>query len=126
MLRHDPFPGDGLSDNELNLAGIKLSSRIMGANNKGVITKAGVLIKMDAIVWALGYNNNFNYLNIPGALDEHGNIIHHNGNSQVSGLHFLSQPWMRNRASGLIMGADQDFKQLNLLPRPAGDKLIFS
>jgi putative flavoprotein involved in K+ transport len=126
MLQRDPFPGDGLSDNELNLAGIELSGRIMGANNKGVINKAGVLIKMDAIVWALGYNNNFNYLNIPGALDKQGNIIHHNGNSQVSGLHFLSQPWMRNRASGLIMGADQDFKQLNLLSRPAGDKLNFS
>ena len=126
MLLRDPFPGDGLSDNDLEQAGIELSGRIMGVNDKGVINKAGELIKADAVVWALGYNNNCNYLNILGTLDEQGNIIQHNGNSQVSGLHFLSQPWMINRASGLIMGADQDFKQLNLLPRPAGDKLIFS
>lgn len=59
------------------------------------------------IIWATGFNCNFNYLKLP-VLDDEGMPAHDNGSSPVEGLYFVGLPWLRTRKSSLIYGAKED------------------
>ena len=61
-----------------------------------------------SVIWATGFRGEFDYLQVPGALDERGQPLHNEGASGVTGLFYVGLPWLRARSSGVIYGADPD------------------
>lgn len=108
MRAIDPFPNRQRGLDDLVAAGIYLRPRAMGANDEVVLFKDGSTMEPAAIVWAIGYEPDWSFVNLEGALDDRGVILHHQGVSPVEGLYFAGLPWQRNRASGLVMGASDD------------------
>ncbi|MDM1352388.1 NAD(P)-binding domain-containing protein [Myroides marinus] len=64
--------------------------------------------QVDTVIWAIGYKAKFNYLHIPGVLNEKGQPIQTNGISVQKGLYYLGFPWMIKRKSGIIFGVAED------------------
>lgn len=110
----DPFPADGITNNQLAKLGIKLHERfdLNNLKSKSQLHLYGNAI--DKVIIATGYTNNFSWLE--------GCLSHQNLDKpiyervrEIRGLYLLSQPWLSSRGSGLIMGIEHDFNRLNLL-----------
>ena len=108
MRRTDPFPNRGRAAADLGRAGVELRPRLVQAEGQQAVFASGLVDQVQAMVWATGYRDRFDWLNIDGALSEVGSPLHREGISPVPGLFFLGRPWQRNRASALIMGAGED------------------
>ncbi len=63
---------------------------------------------MTTIIWSTGFGGDFSYLDVEGALDGHGQPVHDGGVSPVPGLFYMGFPWLRSRASGIILGIPED------------------
>ena len=108
MRRADPFPSRGRAAEDLGRAGVKLRPRLVGAKGQHAVFADGRTEQVQAIIWATGYRDRFDWLEIDGALSAVGSPMQTAGISVVPGLFFLGRPWQRNRASSLIMGAGED------------------
>ena len=60
------------------------------------------------VIWSTGFGGDFSYLDIDGALDGRGQPVHQGGVSPVPGLYYMGFPWLRSRASGIILGIPED------------------
>lgn len=65
-------------------------------------------LNVQNVIWATGFSSVYNWLQIPGVLDHHGNPIHKKGITAVKGLYFLGLPWQRKRGSSLLLGVGED------------------
>lgn len=108
MRRTDPFPNRGRGFVDLQKIGIKLKPRATAANGRSVSFADGSSLDVQTVIWALGYCDDSNWVDVPGALRGDGAFLHYRGRSPVPGLYFVGRPWQRNRASALIMGVDTD------------------
>jgi putative flavoprotein involved in K+ transport len=112
MRRLDPFPNRQAALPDLQRLGVELLPRVRRADGRLVKCADGQQQDIDAVIWAVGYRDALDWLQVPGALDEHGRVLHHSGLSPVPGLGWLGRPWQRNRASALVMGAGADAEWL--------------
>lgn len=112
MRRLDPFPNRQAALPDLQRLGVELLPRVRRADGRLVECADGQQHDIDAVIWAVGYRDALDWLQVPGALDEHGRVLHHSGLSPVPGLGWLGRPWQRNRASALVMGAGEDAEWL--------------
>jgi putative flavoprotein involved in K+ transport len=60
------------------------------------------------VIWAVGYQDNSDWVAIPNAKDNDGNFIHEEGISLVDDLYFMGRSWQRTRGSALITGVGDD------------------
>jgi putative flavoprotein involved in K+ transport len=60
------------------------------------------------IVWATGYRRAYPWLQVPDALDPHGEVIQHHGISRVPGLYSLGLRFQHRRKSHFIGGVGDD------------------
>lgn len=60
------------------------------------------------IVWATGYRNAFDWLQVDGAVDDSGKPQHQQGISNADGVYFLGLPWLSMRGSSFIWGVWDD------------------
>lgn len=77
--------------------------------------KALDFTQIDTILWAIGYQAKFNYLQIPNVLSDKGIPIHTNGVSPQKGLYYLGFPWLIKRKSGIIFGVAEDAEVISQL-----------
>jgi putative flavoprotein involved in K+ transport len=110
IRRSDPFPDRNRSNRALTGMGIALTGRLVSATGKKATFSDGSSHEVETVIWAAGYKDESQWIDIPAARDLQGNITQNGGISSVPGLHFLGRPWQRNRASALIMGAGEDAK----------------
>ncbi len=108
MRRADPFPDRGRSLPTLEAKGVRIASRLVATEGRFASFADGIRTEVDAVVWAVGYHDDFGWLRIPGAKDAQGKVMHAAGVSPVPGLFFVGRPWQRNRASALVMGVGDD------------------
>lgn len=108
MRKADPFPDRKRSDRDLEAMGVRLRPRLIGANGRRASFADGSSVDIGAVIWCVGYRDEFAWLAIDGAKDESRAIIHEDGRSPVAGLFYVGRPWQRNRASALVMGAGDD------------------
>ncbi|MER8476712.1 hypothetical protein [Mesorhizobium sp. M1163] len=108
MRRADPFPDRGRSLPALRAAGVRIVPRLVAAEGRTAALADGTRIGVDAVVWAIGYRDDFGWLRVPEAKDADNKILHVDGVSPAPGLFFVGRPWQRNRASALVMGAGDD------------------
>jgi len=75
-----------------------------------------------AVIWATGYTPDFNWLNLP-VFDRKGHLIH-DGGLVADGLYAMGLPYMRQRKSTFIDGAESDAAALAVhLSAGLGQKL---
>jgi len=61
------------------------------------------------VVNACGYRPAYEWIEIPGIVDEMGFPVQENGSAaDQAGLWFVGVPWMRTRGSPLLLGVGED------------------
>ncbi|MDX7986520.1 potassium transporter [Xenorhabdus sp. 12] len=104
----DPIPNRNRDLPYLASKGVKIMPRLVSANNDVAKFENNACEKITSIVWAVGYKDDMGWIHIPNAVGPKGEVLHSKGISPIEGLYFIGRPWQRNRASALIMGADED------------------
>ena len=101
----------GSSARRLRRAGATLRTRLASAAGQRAVFDDGSEQDVDAIVWATGYRSDFSWIDVPGARDERGGIIHRRGVTDAPGLFFIGLTWQHTRGSALIgfVGDDAAF-----------------
>jgi len=108
MRKSDPFPDRGRSIEALRSRGVQIVGRLVSSKDRTAAFEDRSRVEVGAVVWTVGYRDELDWIDIPGATDERGTPVHDGGVSPVRGLFFLGRPWQRNRASALVMGVGDD------------------
>ena len=61
----------------------------------------GTQLRVDAVVWATGYQPDYSWIETP-VLDAGGRVHHHRGVTNLPGLYFLGLSWQHTRGSALL------------------------
>ena len=109
--------GDGIIGRELQelvAAGRvrMLEQRVVAADGRAVRLEDGTAVRPDAVLWCTGFRPELSWLDVAGAVDEHGRPVHDAGRSPVPGLHWIGLPWQTRLNSGIIDGIDRDAQAL--------------
>jgi putative flavoprotein involved in K+ transport len=105
--KFDTTPGLHLCLSSLRRAGIRLAPRCVGADAGRLHFADGSRRRCDAVIWAVGYQDDTAWLRIDGASTHHG-FIEERGISPVPGLYYVGREWQNSRASGLVCGVQRD------------------
>lgn len=108
LRQSDPFPGRGKGFKQLALKGVKIMPRLDKVDGRKVTFINAESAEVDTVIWATGYRDQSDWVDIPEVKDTQGKFIHERGISPVNGLYFIGRPWQRNRSSALILGVGAD------------------
>lgn len=108
---------------ELRRAGVPLRPRATSAAGRTVTFADGSSSDYDAVIWATGFSVDHSWIDVPGAMDDHGQVLHERGVTPVSGLYMLGLTWQHTRTSALLgwVGADAAFLAAHI-ERSNGDR----
>src|SRR5918993_4235563 len=108
LMEADPFPGKRLELDELRQRGVGVVGRVTQAEGKKVSFADGKAAEVDAVVWATGYRDDVDWVEIPEAKDARGNFMHYRGVSPLPNLCFVGRSWQWTRGSALFAGVGED------------------
>jgi putative flavoprotein involved in K+ transport len=108
----DAFPDRGRSVVSLMGMGVRVVPRLTKASGSLASFEDGATAEIAAVIWAVGYRDDSDWIDIAAAKHSQGAFLHESGVSPVEGLYFVGRPWQRNRASALVMGASPDAAQI--------------
>ncbi len=108
LMKTDPFPGKALELKRLQRRGVAVVGRVVQADGKNVIFADGRTTEVDVVLWATGYRDAADWLEIPEAKNEDGNLLHQRGVSSVPNLYFVGRSWQWTRGSALLAGVGAD------------------
>lgn len=91
----------GSSPRQLRGLGVDLRPRAVSASQDRVSFADGTELRVDAVVWATGYQPDYSWIKAP-VLDDRGRVDHHRGVTDLPGLYFLGLPWQHTRGSALL------------------------
>lgn len=105
LKSRDPFPDTGINNTALDKAGISRVSRLIDLAN-GARFRDGSQVEVDLIIWATGYLNCYDFIEVPELLNKRGEI----NLKRAEQANFLTvgMAWQTCRASGLVYGAPYD------------------
>ncbi|MFP4976121.1 flavin-containing monooxygenase [Paenibacillus sp. CN-4] len=102
-LRNQPEYVYGYELRELIKKGrVSVYTRASHAINDRILFEDDSELKADNIIWATGFKRNDSWIDIAGALDATGVILHTEGVSPVKGLYYIGLPWQTSRGSALL------------------------
>ena len=91
----------GSSPKQLRRLGVDLHPRAVNASHDTVSFADGTQLRVDAVVWATGYQPDYSWIEAP-VLDAGGRVRHHRGVTNLPGLYFLGLYWQHTRGSALL------------------------
>ena len=91
----------GSSPKQLRRLGVDLHPRAVSASHNTVSFADGTQLRVDAVVWATGYQPDYSWIEAP-VLDAGGRVRHHRGVTNLPGLYFLGLYWQHTRGSALL------------------------
>ena len=91
----------GSSPKQLRRLGVDLHLRAVSASHNTVSFADGTQLRVDAVVWATGYQPDYSWIETP-VLDAGGRVRHHRGVTNLPGLYFLGLSWQHTRGSALL------------------------
>ena len=89
-----------------------LTSRVVDAHENSLVLSDGTRHEVDAVLWATGFRTHYPFVQVDGALTDHGAPVHEGGVSPVDGLYWLGLPWQRRLDSSIIHGIAADSRDL--------------
>jgi putative flavoprotein involved in K+ transport len=112
LRRRNPTPCAENNDNQLRTLGVTLARRLTNISTDQLHDSSGSSHKIDAVIWALGYEDDTSWLHMDDATGSHGFVCdrgHTNGGkTPYPGLYCIGRKWLSCRASELLMGASLD------------------
>lgn len=92
---------------------VRRAARIERADSAGFHDAASTIHLPDTVIWATGFRNDFSWIDIPGALDDQGQPIHHRGlSTTTSGLGFIGLPGLHTKGSAFLGFVGRDAAHL--------------
>jgi putative flavoprotein involved in K+ transport len=91
----------GSSPRQLRRLGVDLHPRAVSASPNTVSFADDTQLRVDAVVWATGYQPDYSWIEAP-ILDAGGWVRHHRGVTDLPGLYFLGLYWQHTRGSALL------------------------
>lgn len=91
---------------------VKLKTRTQTGNEDKIIFEDNSSVKVRNIIWATGFDSDYQWIDIPKVFDGYGKPIHQRGITNVHGLYFLGLPWQYRRGSALLFGVGEDAEYL--------------
>ncbi|TWD83028.1 putative flavoprotein involved in K+ transport [Kribbella amoyensis] len=101
----------GSSPKQLRRLGVELHPRAVSASNDTVNFADGTHLRVDAVVWATGYQPDRSWID-PSVLDAAGRVRHHRGVTSLPGFYFLGLYWQHTRGSALLGWVKDDAEYL--------------
>ena len=108
LRRLDPFPGLHLRLRRLRRQGIRVAGRLREARGRRVVFADGRSTEVDGVLWATGYRERSDWVDIPAAKDETGRLLERRGVTPVPGLYFVGRDWQWTRGSAVLLGVHRD------------------
>jgi putative flavoprotein involved in K+ transport len=108
LMKTDPFPGKGLALKQLKRSGVAVVGRLLHADGKTVTFESRETASVETVIWAMGYEEQTDWIAIPEAKDAQGHLLHQRGVSPVSGLYLIGRSWQWTRGSALLTGVGDD------------------
>lgn len=106
--RGDPVFGTGLRD-LIKKKLVQVKPAAINGKGNSVAFRDGSEATFDAVIFCTGYESDYSWLQVPGAIIEAGLPAQDQGISTATrGLGFVGLGWMRSRNSGLIGGVGDD------------------
>jgi putative flavoprotein involved in K+ transport len=112
LKKTDGFLDRGQGIDKLQRKGIRIRPKLEKAQGQRAIFADQSSAEVAAVIWAIGYHDHSAWVCIPEIKDEHGNFIHNQGISPVTGLFFIGRPWQRSRGSAFIGGVGIDAEHI--------------
>ena len=97
----------GSSPRAIARRGVTLRPRAVSASGREVAFADGSRLEVDAVIWATGYRPDFGWI-APPVVDEHGQVRHRRGVTDVPGLYVLGLSWQHTRGSALLGWVEHD------------------
>lgn len=111
MKKNDPIIGKELKP-LLNRGTVKKVSKVVKTDGRNLICENGEKVQPKNIIWATGYRNDYNWIQIPNIIDDNNNVVQDRGKTKEKGLYFLGLSWQYRRGSALLLGVGDDAKFL--------------
>jgi putative flavoprotein involved in K+ transport len=92
----------GTRPRDLTRAGITRRPRLIGAEGHTARFADGTSCEIATVIWATGYRPDHSWLDLPGVLDDAGNVRPTRGLTTRPDLAFLGLPWQHTRGSALL------------------------
>jgi putative flavoprotein involved in K+ transport len=109
---HESFPGPHLRDRALRRGGVHLRPRTTAVTSEALEFADGSRATFEGVIWACGYEDRSDWLQIPGTVDSKGNYIEDRGVSSIPGLYYVGRSWQTSRASALLCGVAADASRI--------------
>ncbi|WAB81063.1 NAD(P)/FAD-dependent oxidoreductase [Microcella daejeonensis] len=88
------------------------TSRVVDAEGETLVLADGSRLEVDAVLWATGFRTHYPFVQVDGALTEHGAPVHDEGVSPVAGLYWIGLPWQSRLDSSILHGIAADSRDL--------------
>ena len=107
----DPIFGSELK-NAIKDWEVTLKGRVVNGVYNHVIFEDSTTLEVKNIIWATGFQQEYEWLKVDGVIGQQKKIIHNRGISPIKGLYFLGLPWQSRRGSSLLQGVGYDAKYI--------------
>lgn len=112
LMKADPFPGKALALKRLERQGVIVVGRLTHVDGKHVTFASGETTPVETVIWATGYRENTDWIDIPEAKDAHERLLHERGITPVPRLYAIGRSWQWSRGSALLTGVGDDAQYL--------------
>jgi putative flavoprotein involved in K+ transport len=109
---HESFPGLHLRSAALRRRGVRLRPRTIGAEGDRCRFADGSVETIDAVIWAIGYQDDSSWLHVDGAVNAGGEFVQDRGHAPVPNLFHVGRSWQTSRASALLCGVANDAERI--------------
>ncbi len=107
LKKRNPVPCGDVNNSKLQNKGVKIVGKTIACERDEFSFSCGTKYKASAVVWAVGYRDETNWLDVKDAV-QHGEFVHSGVLTPVPGLFVVGKKWLSCRASELIMGVEKD------------------
>jgi putative flavoprotein involved in K+ transport len=112
LRQADSFPNRARDVPALQRKGIHIMPKLTRADGNRVTFADGASLSVNTVIWAVGYQDDSDWVAIPEVKDAQGNFVQAGGVSPVKNLYFVGRSWQTSRASAIIYGVDRDAQMI--------------
>ncbi len=111
LQKRNPVPCADFNNQKLTQLGVKIVGRAVRCLERTLYFAANdheqESAEVDVVIWATGYQDATDWLDLPHCIDHNG-FIQHDGKTPEAGFYLVGRKWLSCRASELVMGVERD------------------
>ncbi len=111
LQKRNPVPCGNFNNRRLKDMGVSIAGRAKDCSGQTVVFDDGETQVVDVVIWATGYSDNTEWLQLPHCINEAG-FVEEYGITPEPGLFVIGRKWLSCRASELLMGLPKDAERV--------------